>query len=236
MSEERVILRVLVAAPSDVGDARERLVALVDEQNRIWGTDHQRELKLVQWDVDVVPGVGSDAQDHINREVGDYDILLGLMWNRIGTATPRAASGAVEEFEGALARFREAPDSLRILMYFCNADVPRDALDVEQFRQVEDFKERLRNEEGVFYGTYGDLDELEQLLRLHLSKLTSTWGARWGTGVFPAERLEQRGGELAPDEEQDPDEVGLLDIVDEGYAQFGSMNEGLELMKQAVDA
>lgn len=235
MPEERVILQVFVAAPSDVDDARERLEALVDEQNRIWSSDHKPELKLILWDLDVIPGVGSDAQDHVNRQVGDYDILLGLMWNRIGTATPRAASGTVEEFERAIARFRDAPGSLRILMYFCNADIPRDALDLEQYTQLEDFKARLRDEEGVLYGSYGDLDELEQLLRLHLNKLVSTWGTEWGTDARSVERLEQHEDGKATVEEQEADEVGLLDVVDEGYAQFASMNEGLELMKQAVE-
>ncbi|GAF81507.1 unnamed protein product, partial [marine sediment metagenome] len=201
----------------------------------IWSSDHKPELKLILWDLDVIPGVGSDAQDHISDQVGDYDILLGFMWNRIGTATPRAASGTVEEFERAIARFRADPDSIRILMYFCNADIPRDALDLEQYTQLEDFKARLRDEEGVLYGSYGELDELEQLLRLHLSKLVFTWGTEWGIGARSVERLGQQEDGRATVEEQEADEAGLLDVVDEGNAQFNSMNEGLELMKQAVE-
>jgi len=235
MPEERVILRVLVAAPSDVDDARELLKALVDEQNRIWRSEHKPELDPIYWDLDVIPGVGSDVQDHISSQVGDYDILLGFMWNRIGTATLHAASGTVEEFDRAIAQLRADPDSIRILMYFCNAAVPRDTIDPEQFTQVEDFKTRLSDEEGCLYGSYGDLDELEQLLRLHLSKLVFTWGTEWGTGVRPVERSEQQEDEQATVEEGEADEVGLLDVVDEGYAQFDSMTEGLELMKQAVE-
>lgn len=231
MSAQIDVLRVLVATPSDVVDARECLQALVDEQNRIWLANMNRMLEPILWEVDVVPGVGEDAQDHINTEVGEtYDIFLGMMWNRIGTRTPREVSGTVEELERALARFRREPTSIRILMYFCEADIPRGSFDPEQFKQVEKFKERLRNEEGVLYGTYGGLAELQERLRLHLSKLVSTWGTDWGAVAEDGPGVQSDGAAVDLDE----DEPGLLDVVDAGYAHFDSMRTSAEEMTRAV--
>jgi len=39
--------------------------------------------------------------------MSNYALFVGVMWNRLGTATPRGASGTVEEFERAVAAFKE---------------------------------------------------------------------------------------------------------------------------------
>ena len=44
-------------------------------------------------------GLGIDAQDVINRQLGEYDIFLGIMNTRFGSPTHRADSGTEEEFD-----------------------------------------------------------------------------------------------------------------------------------------
>lgn len=38
----------------------------------------------------------------VNWYMKEYALFVGIMWNRIGTPTPRAESGTVEEFERAI--------------------------------------------------------------------------------------------------------------------------------------
>ena len=58
-------------------------------------------LELVRWETHVAPSLGSDPQDVVNRQIGEYDLFVGIMWKRMGTPTALATSGTEEEFNGA---------------------------------------------------------------------------------------------------------------------------------------
>ena len=99
----------------------------------------------------------------------DYDIFLGVMWARFGTATPRAGSGTEEEFERALTRHQANSSGVKILFYFKQASLPPDAIDPAQLQKVKAFRVRLK-QEGVLYGEFSSSDEFERQLRQHLTQ------------------------------------------------------------------
>lgn len=97
---------------------RSVLESVIDELNQKLRDSHSVEFRTMGWG-SLVPGVGPDAQAVINNQVGeDYDIYIGILGHRLGTQTPRAGSGTEEEFERAYQRWRNVPDTVRILFYF----------------------------------------------------------------------------------------------------------------------
>jgi hypothetical protein len=98
-------IRVFLASPGDVSDEREAARVVFETLNRTLGDDKQVQFKVVGWDTDSIPAYGSDAQDLVNKQIGameDYDLFIGIMWNRFGGPTPRAGSGTEEEFNRAV--------------------------------------------------------------------------------------------------------------------------------------
>jgi len=129
----------------------------------------------------LVPGVGPDAQAVINNQVGeDYDIYIGILGHRFGTQTPRAGSGTEEEFERAYQRWRNVPDTVRILFYFKSAsDVPLQELDLAQLGKVQEFRRRISPQ--VLYSNFKTADDFLKQVRDHLWQLIiREWKAgRW---------------------------------------------------------
>jgi hypothetical protein len=110
-------------------------------------------LRAVGWPDDVRPGVNTDAQAEINRQIGSsYDIYVGVIGTRFGTPTPRASSGTEEELEKAVNSFRINPRALRVLLYFKRAVGDPFAMDLEQLAKVKAFREVLPVR-GVLSGT-----------------------------------------------------------------------------------
>jgi len=160
---------MLVAAPSDTVAPKEAIRAAVDDLNRTNGRDEHFRIDLLDWKTDAYPAAGADGQDVINRQLGDYDILLGLMSTRFGSPTGRALSGTVEEFDRAWARFIERPETVHIMFYFHDPDVRLSAIDAYELLQIQRFRRRLQ-ELGLLHWTFRDSNELQIQLRNHLLK------------------------------------------------------------------
>src|SRR5687767_2232153 len=92
-------LRIFVASPGDVSQERDIVSVVVQELRRTIGDIRGVELETVRWETHAWPDIGEDAQDVINSQIGEYDVLVGVMWKRFGTPTKRAKSGTGEEFE-----------------------------------------------------------------------------------------------------------------------------------------
>ena len=62
------LVKVFVASPSDVQDERDQLESVIGEINLTHGTDDYR-LELLTWQTHVVPEMGFEPQDVINRQI-----------------------------------------------------------------------------------------------------------------------------------------------------------------------
>jgi hypothetical protein len=82
-------LRIFVASPGDVDKERDIVSVVVQELRSCIGNILDIELEVIRWGTHAWPDIGEDAQDVINREIGEYDILVGIMWRRFGTPTER---------------------------------------------------------------------------------------------------------------------------------------------------
>jgi hypothetical protein len=187
MPRNETVFQVMVASPGDVSEERDLLEDVIVEVNRTWALRAGVRLDLVKWETHTFPGMGIDAQDVINDQIGDsYDIFLGILWTRFGTPTGRAESGTEEEFNRALTRFRRNPSSIRIMLYFKDAPIKPSQLNTKQLDLVNDFQQRARSQ-GAYTWAYSDTDKFTSQLKMHLSSqihdyLEGKWGQALGRG------------------------------------------------------
>ena len=219
MSRHEQVITVLVASPSDLEPERNHLEDVIRELNTSWSRSLGLRLELVRWETHGYPGVGQDPQDVLNRELpDDPDIFIGMMWSRYGTETERAGSGTEEEFNRALERHRQNPESVRIMFYFKDAPLAPSAINPDQLHRVAQFRESLGSE-GTLHWTFRTLDDFVQLLRIHLSRQLQELAE---PDHQPAAAQSQTPAQSTTTES---DELGLLDFLDLVDEHFGALRE-----------
>lgn len=187
MARTETILSVFVASPGDVADARKRLDRVVDELNFLWSREFGLRLELVKWETHAYSDIGVDAQEVILKQLGQFDIFLGIMWKRFGEPTGRAESGTQEEFLSACRRHEREPNRVRVMFFFKDSVRGRlSSVDTEQLNAVNRFRKDVADA-GVLYSPFQTLSEFEALVRQHLSRQVQAWGKSWG-GVLDENR------------------------------------------------
>jgi hypothetical protein len=188
MATLETVLRVFVASPEDVTDARNRLGRVVEELNYTWSRTFRVRLELLRWETHAYPDIGEDAQDVINRQLGEFDIFLGIMWMRFGQPTGRAGSGTEEEFDRARRRYEADRNAVRMMFYFKDASPPKlSQVDSKQLQAVRRFRRKVEKS-GMLYRPYRTLQEFEGLVRQHLSRQVQEWGKKWGGTIADVHR------------------------------------------------
>jgi len=201
----------------DVSAEREALDRVVKELNLTLGSQFGLRFELVKWETHTHPDAGSDAQAVINSQFdANFDLFIGILWSRVGTETPRAKSGTIEEFEIAHKRKQESPGSITIMMYFKDEALSPSQIDTDQLASLNAFKKRL-NELGVLYHSFKSTQEFEETSRIHLSQVMGKF-AKQGThepegliAIRKAEEVNERSGSEGAMELNDPD-AGYLDF------------------------
>lgn len=226
MSKPVARLKLFLSSPSELEAERILISEIIEGVNRVIEDLCGVTIRLIDWRRDVIPGVGSDAQQVIHAQTADYDIYVGILGTRFGTPTPRAGSGTEDEFNVAYVRFRNDPTSVRLLFYFRTGLTGSMLnLDADQLQRVQAFRKRVGNENGVLFCDYSSPQEFLTLLRDHLIHLVSSqWnGSAWKpvpglTAAPPNEvtRLVETPAEVV----SASDEPELLDLrvdVDEAF-------------------
>ena len=130
-------------------------------------------LELVGWETHSWPGIGSDAQDVINSEIPEPDVVVGVFWKRLGTPTTRALSGTVEEIERAL-ELRANGRHVELLVYFNQAAYTPQPEELQQISKVMEFRRKLE-ERGFLVGAYNGVTDFEKKVRTHLTQVIRRW-------------------------------------------------------------
>jgi Domain of unknown function (DUF4062) len=94
------VYRVMIGSPSDLTEERLAATAAVNEWNAQHADAEGVVLLPVMWETHAMPTSGVRPQSAINDQLVDRcDILIGMFWSKLGTATGVAASGTVEEID-----------------------------------------------------------------------------------------------------------------------------------------
>jgi Domain of unknown function (DUF4062) len=131
----------LLSSPEDVADEREAASRAVFRYNQQEVEQSGVFIKLIRWE-DMAPQIGPGPQHVINDQIGEYDLFVGMMWNRFGTPTDVAASGTEEEFRAAINSWRSTQHPW-ITFYFCDRAA---SFTNEQQLEQKGRVVRLRNE------------------------------------------------------------------------------------------
>lgn len=94
-------VNVFLASPGDVSQESQAVREILESVNQSFGIEKGVQFRVVNWKTHGFPAYGGDAQSLLNDQIADmtdYELFIGIMWNRFGTPTPRAGSGTEEEF------------------------------------------------------------------------------------------------------------------------------------------
>ncbi len=163
---------VFISSPGDLTEERQIVLDVVDEINVLRAHRSSAILKTLTWENDVVPNYGQKPQEIINSAtIGQYDIFLGFMCARFGTATDNAGSGTEEEFQIAYDAKIKSPEKLEVLFYFKDARNSKSAIDGSQLAKVDRFKKSLQSDFNGIHGTFDSPDEFRTQIARHLTKI-----------------------------------------------------------------
>lgn len=161
--------QVFIASPGDVSAERQLVEAVIAELNRTVAKSKRIFLQTRRWELDTFPKTGRDIQAIVNAQIADMSeckLFIGIIWNRLGTKTRRAASGTVEEYDRALKSFKKhgRPE---IWFYFRKQKLTNPTNDqMIQAGQASSFQKQVQSENLTF--TYNTPKEFCDLLRKHL--------------------------------------------------------------------
>ena len=215
MARNTIAIRGLIASPADVTRERETLVDAIDRWNAAHSTSTGIVLEAIRWETHAYPAAGEHPQEIINRQiVDDSDVVVGVFWSRLGTATPNSLSGTVEEIERLRRRGKH------VLLYFSSADLPQ-THDPEQFRQLQEYKRTLQK--SVLYGEFQTPEELDRLFSQHLARVVN-------------ELAQQLKAESRPTSQHPPSLVSLKPLTAPRFVKPDDSDTWREVESEEKDA
>ncbi|WP_312301015.1 DUF4062 domain-containing protein [Chryseobacterium sp.] len=205
---------IFLGSPSDLDTERTEINNIISELNISYASRNSINLDLIKWETHSAPGISQTyTQDLINKDIGDdYDIFIGMIWQKFGTKTEVANSGTEEEFLRAVKRFKSG-ENLQILFYFKTVPpLSLDQINIEELNRINNFKEILK-ENNILYWNFNTVEELKTLLRMHIPRriddLNSKANYNISKEVAEIENNLQEKDELL----ETKDDFGLLDYI-----------------------
>jgi nucleoside 2-deoxyribosyltransferase len=158
--------RILIASPGDVIEERN----LVREQIARWNSMNTQDRNIILlsigWEKDSTPSLEDHPQAVINLQLVDScDFLIGIFWNRLGTPTPEADSGTVEEIE------RAHNQGKKCIVYFSDKPVKPSGIDRKQKTRLEKFKKSLQSK--ALTDSYSTSEDFKEKVLQHINATVS---------------------------------------------------------------
>ena len=152
-------VNVAIASPGDVDRERDAILKVFTR----WNDAHDHAfLHPVMWEYSSVPTLGDHPQHLLNEQIIERsDLLIAIFWSRLGTPTPTADSGTVEEIREVIKR--KGPEC--VMLYFCKRSLPYD-IDPNELARLRKFRAEMQSQ-GL-YRQYETVDEFERDLYQHL--------------------------------------------------------------------
>jgi len=212
MSSTQTVLRIVVASPDDVQPERNAVRDIATKINAV-GLPGVH-LRVEGWE-DLSPQMGHHPQDIINtRLVRDCDILICILWGRVGTPTRTSDSGTLEEYRLAVKSYEEQGFP-KVMLYFKEQGISPSDIDPQQIEKVKEFRKSQR--ESGLYRTFSTTDDFKEKLHSHL-QLVCIQGM-----AIPVDKQEAAGD--STEIEVQEDDRGLLDYKDIQETSFQQVME-----------
>jgi hypothetical protein len=234
-------ITVFLASPGDVESERDIISKSILEWNTLNSRQRQVYFDLLRWETSVSAGFSSDGQAVVNEQIGDaYDVLIAIFWSRLGTATPRAASGTIEENERALGRY-QAGENIELAFFFKDAPLNFRQADLVQLQAVKSFESQVQ-QAGAFSKMFKDEDALKFEVSLLLGKIARKYDkAASDVSGLDSKKPEISGSSSSVQSDIEEDDVGFYDMPERltkhtsaATKSLSDMNENLMAMSLSV--
>jgi len=168
-------VRIFVASPQDVATERNHVGDVAAALNRNMAEERDVQFRVLGWKTDVRPRVHEKGpQGPIDEDlpIEKCDIVVGILWKRLGEPIPEMGgeTGTEHEIRTAIAASRK---SGRPEVVVCFNDAPVRPKESEQVPQVLKFREEIRGLELAYEGADDFRDKirdyLEKYLKAHFS-------------------------------------------------------------------
>jgi hypothetical protein len=153
--------RVFVASPGDVIEERSRMPKVVDSLNKTLGQLFSVNVELWRWETEATPAIG-EPQALINVDLDRADVVVVILWNRLGTPTSEGTTGTQSEVLRSLKRWNDAGRP-QVMIYFCQRPARLNREELTQRLNLLDFRESVSA--SVLAVDYEDVHEFEWRVR-----------------------------------------------------------------------
>lgn len=154
---------ILLSCPSDVQEELDILKEVVNDFNRTSGARMGVSLSIRHWSTDSFAQTGGEPQKLLNKQfIKDTDLVIGIIWTKLGTPTEEYDSGTVQEIMEAHAAGKQ------VFIYFSDIPVPMSRIDPEQKKKVDDFRKKIEVEKIGMYKSFGSIEEFSKLVTQEL--------------------------------------------------------------------
>jgi hypothetical protein len=152
-------VNVAIASPGDVPDERDVVTEVFNRFNDVSETVF---LHPVMWEHSATPSAGGHPQELLNQSIIDRsDLLVAILWSKLGTPTPTAASGTVEEIR----EFIKHKGPRRVMLYFCTRGYPND-VSLDDLQKLRVFKSEMQSQ--ALYHEFKTVDDFARDVAQHL--------------------------------------------------------------------
>jgi len=219
MAKQFTFLTIFISCPGDMDEDKSSAARAVSEANKILRSSGSPiQFDIWEWKEDALPGVGIDPQNVIDQQIPEHDVYLGLMWKKFGQPTSIYGSGTEHEFRTSLEKHRSLQTPKHILFLFKTSIDSLTQLDANEWAQITNFRNGL-GDLGVLHQSYEKTDNLERLLRLHLSKIARSWSENSSaSGPVGSLAVSDKPANPTSEEEGGNDDTPL--DVDSGYFDY----------------
>jgi hypothetical protein len=162
----RDIVEILIASPGDLEAERDAIPAIFMKWNAAHSVQFGVVLQPKMWESASVPEMGDHPQHILNGQLlQNCDLLVAMFWSKLGTPTPTAKSGTIEEIR----EFVKANGPKRAMVYFCDRPLPHgpSRINTAEIAGLNSFKEEMKSQ-GLF-SQFVTLQDFENELYRHLS-------------------------------------------------------------------
>jgi hypothetical protein len=155
-------IRVFIASPGDVHLERDEACRVIHNWNAAHSMSRSVLIEPVRVETHSHAVQGGHPQDLINSQLLDRcDLLVAILWSRLGTPTNSDLSGTVQEIR----EFSEKKGPERVLIFFCDRALPNTS-DLSQIQAVRDFKDSIKS--NGLYAPYTEVAEFGSSFRHQL--------------------------------------------------------------------
>ena len=110
--------KLFLSCPGDLSDEKAALTSVVNDVNAAWAIYLEIKFVIFEWKSGTFSSFGGETQEEIYRQLGKYDLYIGLMFAKYGYPTKNYDSGTEDEFQRALAARERTDGTIPALSFF----------------------------------------------------------------------------------------------------------------------